>query len=189
MPSSRILFLAGPLGELRDHWFPTNGVTVDGWPLLQVGGLAPADATTSQGWYVEGVAAGQFSRMEAGVIRAAETFGATPQPSGGPDNTLKDGYRTENKWTVSEPPGDWTFPIPAIAVLGAGASVRLRIRLWVSDNADMSSPTEVTSGAVVGTSITDLQAGTASLSTCTATLGAVAFTAKYIQLQIAAETV
>lgn len=186
MSRTRILLTAPG----ADFWFPLSTTTADGWPLLQVGGTAPADATLATGWCVTGLAAGQYARMAGGVKRLASTFSGTAQPSSGPDSALKDCWRSENKLTVTIPAGDWTIPVPLIAesTSAEGANVRVRIRLWSSVNADGSAATELTAGAVVGTSVTTLQSEAASISTATITLGAVSFTAQYLFLQVALET-
>ena len=185
---SLLLLFPGAL----DHWFPLATSTTDGLFLeLQVGGTAPATSTLTTGWHVDATAAGNYSRMAKGVVRLAGTFSGTAQPSGGPDSTLKDCWRTENKWTVSEPAGDWTIPIPVIASAAGeeGAQVAVVVRLWYSANADGSTPTEITSGATVGTTVTALQSEAAQVSTATIALGAVSFTAKYIFLQVALKVV
>lgn len=174
-----------------DYWYLLNSTTPDGWMKLQVGGTAPATTTTGTGWDVTGVAATQYSRLEAGVIRAPGTFSGTAQPSSGPDNTLKDCWRTQNKVTVDIPAGTWTIPVPVIAysAIWEGATARVRVRLWQSSNADGSSATELTSGAVTGTTVTALQSEASSISTATVSLGAIVFTSKYLFVQIALETV
>ena len=190
MSRTRILLTQDDPGAVGDHWFPLSTTTADGWLKLQVGGTAPADATLGTGWHVDDLAAGQYARMAAGVVRNKSTFSGTAQPSGGPDSTLKDCWRTENKWTVSEPAGNWIIPLPVIASAAGeeGAQVAVVVRLWHSDNADGSTPTEITSGATVGTTVTALQSEAAQVSAATITLGAVSFTAKYIFLQVALET-
>jgi hypothetical protein len=129
--------------------------------------------------------------MEAGVVRATTAFSGTAQPSGGPDNTLKDCWRSDKKLTVDIPSGTWTIPVPFIASAEGqeGAGCRVRVRLWRSANADGSTPTEITSGASVGSTVTNLQSEAASISTVTVALGALSWTAQYLFLQVALETV
>jgi hypothetical protein len=178
------------LGAL-DTWYLLCELTADGWMRLQVGGSAPADTTSGTGWEVGGVAVGQYSRLAAGTIRATGTFTGTAQPSSGPDNTLKDCWRTRYRVTVDIPAGTWTIPVPVIASGAAkeGATMRARVRLWQTVNANGSAATELTAGVVVGSTVTNLQSEAASISTASVALGAVAFTDKYLFVQVALETV
>ena len=188
---ARFYDLAAITTPALDHWFPLSTTTADGWLKLQVGGTAPADATLGTGWHVDALAAGQYARMAAGVVRLSSVFSGTAQPSGGPDSSLKDCFRTENKVTVDIPAGTWTVPIPFIASAAGqeGAQAAVCVRLWYSANADGSTPTEITAGATVGTTVTNLQSEAAQVSTVTISLGAVAFTAKYLFVQVALKVV
>jgi hypothetical protein len=150
---------------------------------------APTTATSPTGWTVAGLAAGQMARMAFGVERAAGTFSGTAQPSGAPDAALGDGFRTAATLNGSYAAGTWTIQVPMLAVDAAGANLRARIRLWRSANADMSGATEITSGAVIGTTITALGTVTPQISTCTVALGTVTLTNEYLFLQVAAEIV
>jgi len=189
---ARFYDLAAITTPALDHWFPLSTATTDGLFLkLQIGGSAPGTSMLGTGWHVDATAANQYSRMAKGVVRLASTFSGTAQPSGGPDSSLGDGWRTEHQWTVSKPAGTWTFPIPFIASAAGeeGAQAAVCLRMWVSDNADGSTPTEITSGATVGTTVTDLQSEAEQVSLVTISLGAVSFTAKYIFLQVALKVV
>jgi hypothetical protein len=150
---------------------------------------APTAATSPTGWTVAGLAAGQMARLAYGVERAAGVFSATAQPSGAPDAALGDGFRTAATLNGSYAAATWTIQVPMLAVDAAGANLRARIRLWRSANADMSGATEITSGAVIGTTITALGTVTPQISTCTVALGTVTLTNEYLFLQIAAEVV
>lgn len=166
-------------------WHFTNTAAGDGWPILQLEGTAPSDATIGTGWDVTGVATGQYARMAYGVIRDPSTFGGTAQPSGGPDSSLKDAWRTSTAISGTMPAGTATFRLPLVAVSGTGANVRVRFRLWRSANADGSSPTEITGGAAVGATLT--VSGTAQVSDVSVALGAVTLTAEYLFAQVALE--
>lgn len=168
------------------EWFFLDSAA-GGWPILQMGGTAPSPTTTSTGWRVEGLAAGQFARMAYGVVRAASTFTGTAQPSGAPDNTLKDCWRSATPLSGTVAAGDWLPSLPLIAVVGDGANVRVRFRLWRSTNADGSSATEITSGAIVGSTITALT-GTQQVSAGSVALPAVTLAKEYLFVQIALET-
>lgn len=177
-------------GPLFDDWYMT-GDTTDGWGRLQVGGSAPATTTLTTGWDVAGVSAGNYSRMATGVKRLPSTFSGTAQPASGPDNTLKDAWRTANTLTVDIPAGVWRFQLPLIATstLREGATVRPRLRIWRSVNADGSSATEITAGAVTGSTVTALQSEAASISTATFEHAAQSWSGQYLFVQVALEVV
>jgi hypothetical protein len=181
MPVPALFLIAG------QPWYFLSSAT-DGWGELQEGGTPPADSTIGTGWNVAGVAAGQYSRMAFGSVRGNATFGGTAQPSSGPDNTLKDAWRTPTAITGDFVAGDWQFAVPFIAVEGEGATLRVRLRFWRSANADASGATEITAGAVVGSTVTDLQDDIPQISSGTVALGAVTLTNEYLFAQVAAET-
>src|SRR5690348_15509699 len=90
------------------HW---KNAAADGsnFLSLQDGGTQPTGATTSTGWTVGTTASGNYSLMAAGVERLASTFGATPLPAAAPNNTLGDGFRTEQSYSGTFAAGDWTI--------------------------------------------------------------------------------
>lgn len=175
---------------LTPNWYFLS-TTTDGWGVLQVGGSAPSDATVSTGWMMYGVSTAQYSRMAFGSVRATDTFSGTAQPSSGPDNTLKDAWRTTSAISGTIAAGSWKMHLPCIAPLeGAeGANLRLRLRIWKSANADGSSPTEITSGTQVGSTITDLQSTSPQISSFAFTLSEITLSSDYLFVQVAAETV
>jgi hypothetical protein len=179
--------LRGTSGATPNLFLGDNAVAGQNFGELEL--AAPTAATSPTGWTVAGLAVGQMARMAFGVERAAGVFSATAQPSGAPDAALGDGYRTAAALNGSYAAGTWTIQIPMLAVDAAGANLRARIRLWRSANADMSGATEITSGAVIGTTVTALGTVTPQISTCTVALGTVTLTNEFLFLQIAAEVV
>lgn len=155
-------------------YYILNTATADGWGDVQAGGTPPSDATGSSGWTVSDKAADQYSQLNFGVERTATTFSGTAVPgAGGPDNTLKDAIRI-GPISGDFAAGDWTVSLPVIAVSAGGTQDgALRVRVWKSQNADGSSPTEITSGAVQLTGVTDLTTGTPQTCSGTLSLGAI----------------
>jgi hypothetical protein len=155
---------------------------------LQDGGGAPATATTGTGWTVGKTAAGNFSRMDSQTERSAATFTTTPQPNGAPDNALGDSFRTPATLTGSFASGNWTIPIPVIAVTNGGdQDGRIRLRLWRSTNQDGSSATEITGATQLGTTVTNLTTTTQQISTVTFNPGAFSLAGEYLFFQLAWE--
>jgi hypothetical protein len=151
-----------------------NSANGQGYGDMQVGGSAPSTATGSTGWTVAATAADNYSKMAFGVERAASTFGGTALPNtSGPDNTLKDCFRT-GPWSGSFASGDWAFSCPVIAVDAGGTQDgALRVRVWRSNNADGSSATELTSDVVQLSTVTNLTTGAAQICSGNVTLGAI----------------
>lgn len=156
---------------------------------LQQAGTAPVTATIGTGWDITGLAVGQFSLMDYAVERVAGDFSGT-SPTAGPNNTLGDCFRSESTLNGSFAAGTWTLAVPVIAVSGAGATARVRAKLYKGANATGSGATEITAGWVNGTTVTNLQTGVAQTSTVTFTgLAAVAMAAEYLFVQLTLETV
>jgi hypothetical protein len=141
----------------------------DGWGDVQLGGSAPSSSTMSTGWTVGSTAADNYSEMAFGTERPANTFSGTAAPGASPNNTLKNGWRLGPTPGVFSA-GDWPVSLPAIAVdQGGTQDGAFRLRMFSSDNADGSSATELTSGAVQLSTLTNIatgaeQAGTATLT-------------------------
>lgn len=135
---------------------------------LQQGGSAPSTATTATGWTVDTVASSNYALMAYASERASTTFSGTAQPAGNPDNSLGDCFRSTNTLSGDFATGAWTIAVPVIAVsAAAGQDGRVRVRLWKSANATGTSPTEITAGAVAGTTVTNLATGAEQISTVT----------------------
>lgn len=154
--------------------------TGDGWGAVQVGGAAPDTATMTTGWTVGTTAAGNYSKMAFGSERAANTFTATPAPGSSPDSSLKDAYRL-GPLTGTFAAGTWTFSVPVIADTAAGgADGKVRVRVFTSANADGSGATEVTSGAVSLSTVTDLTTSTQQVSSGSVSLAEVTLSNAYL---------
>ena len=175
----------GDLGPAGDTWYPTTGAA-SGSNHGALSDTAPATATSGTGWIVGTTAVNNYSRMDFAVERLASTFGATAQPSSGPDNTLGDCFRTPSVRSGSYAAGDWTFSLPVRAVtLAAKQDGRLRVRVWRSVNADGSSPTEITASTLALSEVTDLGTSADSVTSGTVALGAITLTDEYLFIQLA----
>jgi hypothetical protein len=154
----------------------------------QLGGSAPAAATTGTGWTVGTVAASNYARMAYGVERSSASFGGTAQPSGAPDNTLGDCFRTQNPLSGTFIAGVWVFLFTLRAVSAAGGQDgRIRVRVWKSANANGSGATEITSGTSPLSSVTDLAVGVDQNSTGGVTLPQITLNSEYLFFQVAWE--
>ena len=168
-----------------ETWYPTASAA-SGVAHGALSATAPASSTSATGWTVGTTAADNYARMAFGVERAAATFGATVQPSSGPDNALGDCFRTPAAQTGDYEAGNWTFAFPVRAdTLGSGQDGRVRVRLWRSANADGSGATEITAGAVELTNVTDIATGADSTSSGSVALGAVSLANEYVFVQLA----
>lgn len=161
--------------------------TGDGWGTLQFSGSVGSNATTTTGWTVGTTASGNYSKMAFGTERAANTFSGTPVPGTAPDDTLKDAFRL-GPLTGTFAAGDWSFSVPVIAQSAqGGADGRVRVRVFTSANANGSSPTEVTSGAVTLSTVTDLTTTAEQVSSGTVTLPEVTLSGAYLFVCLAWE--
>lgn len=143
----------------------------DGWGDVQLGGSAPSTATMSTGWTVAGTAADNYSEMQFGTERAANTFSGTAAPAASPNNTLKNGWRYGPTPGVHAA-GDWPVTVGVIAVDAGGTQDgALRMRMFSSSNADGSSSTELTGAVVQLSTVTNLT--TSTQQECTGTLSSI----------------
>jgi hypothetical protein len=153
---------------------------------LQDGGTAPTTATTTTGWDFSGLDAGNFALMDFGLERTSGSFSGTT-PSTAPDNSFGDCFRSESPYTGSFASGTWTLTVPMVADSGAGGDLLILARLWKSANPGGSGATEITSGWVSGTAVTNLQTGTPQSSVVTISgIGAVTMTNEYLFVQVCA---
>lgn len=179
--------IIGAVSPAQTVYYLLNTATADGWGDVQVGGTAPSAATMGTGWTVGTTASGNYSKLAYGSERAATTFSTTAVPGTAPDNTLKDAFRL-GPITGTYAAGTWAISVPVIAVTAqGGADGRLRARLFTSANADGSSATELTSGAVTLSTVTDLTTGTPQVSSGTVTLSEVTLSNAYLFLCLAWE--
>jgi len=178
-----------PASSGTDLYFLDSAASGSNFGQLQIGGSAPSAATTTTGWTVDTVAATNYALLDYGVERLSTTFSGTAEPAGNPDNTLGDCFRSTNVMTGDFATGVWTITVPVIAVTGAsGQDGRVRVRLWKSANATGTTPTEITSGAVVGTAVTNLATGAEQTSVATtSSITGFSMTSEYLFVQIAWE--
>jgi hypothetical protein len=150
---------------------------------------APTASTSTTGWTVGTTAATQYSRLTYNTEVGAANFTATAQPSGAPTSTAMDCYRISAVTTGDFSAGTWYSSVSAIAVTSGGIQDgRARFRIWRSANVDASSPTEITAGTMIGTSVTNLATTVAQSSSASTQIGAFSLSAEYLFLQVAWET-
>jgi hypothetical protein len=150
---------------------------------LQVGGVAPADATTSTGWTVGTVAVGLVSKMERGAERAAATFLAPVNDT--PDNTLGDCFRTETRLRGTFAAGVWQLSVPLIAVTSGGdQDVSLVVRVRKISDETTGAGLIVSGGS---TDVLNLTTAAAQIATFTFSPGALVFDNEHLFIQVACE--
>lgn len=120
--------------------------------------------------------------------RAASTFAATAEPSGAPASAASDCWRLSDATTGDFSAGTWYSSLSVIGVTSGGdQDGRARFRLWRSANADGTSATEITQGAMVGSGVTDLSTTVAQSSSASTQVGAFSLSNEYLFLQAAWE--
>jgi len=155
--------------------------------------VQPATSTSTTGWTVGTIAAGNFSRLTYNAEVPTTNFTATAQPSGAPISTggklAQDCFRTSTATTGDFSAGTWYSCASMIAVTAAGtAQDRLRTRVWRSVNVDGTAGTEITKGTMVGTTITP-STTVAATSSASTQVGAFSLANEYLFLECALETV
>lgn len=168
-------------------WFATNSLVGTVWQEMSE--TSPgADATSSPnvGWTV-GTTGAAISSFDSGTEKAWATQAG--QPDGSLDATAGDALRTTNTYTGTFATGTWTLNFAAIAVtLGGTQDGRILFRLLRSPNADGSGATEITSGALTGSTVTNLAASTQQTSSgTTSSIPSFAVNNEYIFCQLAWE--
>jgi hypothetical protein len=148
-------------------------------PTADTGALAT-------GW-TPGSGSSGYSLMLWGTRRAAATFAAPAQPASAP--TTNDCARTTDgtgtgKYTGAFVAGTWTLAATLSSAVASGSNVKLEFRLWRSVNADGSSATEITSGAVETNAFTAVDSGN-NLVSGTFNPGAISLSGEYLFLQVA----
>ena len=152
----------------------------------------PAAATSATGWTVGKIAAANYSRQTYGTEVATGGFTSTVQPSGAPISTAgrvaEDCWRTSAATTGDFSTGTWYSSSSAIAVSSGGdQDGRARFRIWRSVNADGTSATEISKGAMVGVVITNLSTTVAQPSSASTQVAAFSLANEYLFLQVAWE--
>jgi len=154
--------------------------------LTESSPAADALAAPATGWIVS---TGSTNRSEfrPRVERAATTFANTTPPDGSLDTTNGDGFRSATTYTgVFSAAETWSFSFAARAATSAsGQDGRAYCRVFRSANEDGSGATEITSGAVEGTIVTNLTTSATQTSTCTFEPGEVTLSGEYLFVQVA----
>lgn len=170
------------------YLIPTNRAQGSNHARLQVGGDAPMpfDLPVSTGWRVGTRTAPNYARMQREVVVTdAGDWGTTAQPSGVP----LDGecFRTGIYRGVMAA-GTWTVSIAVEAVVvGGSQDGRIRCRIWRSFSPTGEGATEVTSGAMVGTTVTNLTTAAAQISVATQSIPALTLQGEYLFYALAWE--
>lgn len=149
---------------------------------------APAVSTSTTGWTVGTTVAARYSRQTYGQEKAAATFTSTAQPSGSPLGSAEDCWRISAATTGQFSAGTWYSSLTLIAVTAGGSQDgRARFRLWKSANADGTTATELTQGAMVGTTVTNLSTTVAQSSSASTQIAVSGLTSEYLFMQVAWE--
>src|SRR5215210_3643488 len=129
------------------------------------------DATSAVGWVV-GTQGGPIrSSLDSGTERASTTFSGTTQPDGSLDNSLGDALRSTNTYMGTFATGTWTFNFTVIGVTSSGAQDgAVYYRILKGSAADGSNATEITSGSVQGSAVTNLTTTAQTSSAATASI-------------------
>lgn len=150
----------------------------------------PGASTSTTGWIVPSGESGTYSRMSFRQEKANTTFAYDPvQPDSGPLGLGQDCWRISDATTGDFSAGTWYSSLSVIGVTAGGIQDgRARFRLWRSSNADGTSATEVTAGAMIGTAITNLSTTVAQSSSASTQIGAFSLANEYLFMQTVWET-
>lgn len=150
---------------------------------------APTASTSTTGWTVGTTAANRYSRITYNAEITATNFTATAQPSGAPTGSAQDCFRTSAATTGQFSAGTWYSSISVLAVSSGGVQDgRALFRIWRSANADGTSATELTQGAMIGSVVTDLSTTAAQSSSASTQIGTSNLTNEFLFMQVAWET-
>ena len=147
----------------------------------------PPASTSTTGWTVGTVAAGNYSRQSYNNEVPSAGFGATAQPSGAPVASAQDCWRYgPSTGTFS---GDtWYSSLSVIGVTSGGdQDGRARFRLWRSNNADGTVATDIAAGTFLGTTVTNLSTTVAQSSAASVFVPTLTLVNEYLFLQAAWE--
>ena len=147
----------------------------------------PPASTSTTGWTVGTVASGNYSRQSYNNEVSTAGFGTTVQPSGNPVNSAQDCWRYgPSTGTFS---GDtWYSSLSVIGVTSGGdQDGRARFRLYRSNHADGSVPTDIAAGTFLGTTVTNLSTTVAQSSSGSIFVPTLTLANEYLFLQAAWE--
>lgn len=173
----------------------TTAATPNFWGNLQEGGSPPTAGLSTYGWGVAKTASPSFWPARLGAVGnvSSSSSGTTSfiDSKTGPTK----GTGTSNTSTL--PAGDSFVAGPYTGTFAAtawqfdwkmktgtaGGIGRIRMRVWKSTNADGSSATELTAGALVGATVTLLTSGDVN-SSISWSPGAITLAGHYLFFQI-----
>lgn len=146
----------------------------------------PPASTSTTGWTVGTVAAGNYSRQSYNNEVASAGFGTTIQPAGSPVNQAQDCWRYgPSTGTFSS--DTWYSSLSVIGVTSGGdQDGRARMRLWRSANADGTVATDLM-GVFVGATVTNLSTTVAQSSAASVFIPIFTLANEYLFFQAAWE--
>jgi hypothetical protein len=163
---------------------PIQGGSTAG--LLDV--TAPTASTSTTGWTVGATGSTNYSRMTYNLEVGTGNFTSTAQPSGIPVNSGEDCFRLSGVTTGQFSAGTWYSTLSVMAVTSGGVQDgRARFRLWRSASADLTSATELTQGAMIGSNTTALSTSVAQSSSASTQIAASNLTNEFLIMQVAWE--
>lgn len=159
-----------------------SGAAGSNFGTLQDGGTIPTLATTTTGWTVAKVNAGNYSTMSYGTEVAATAFSATLFPTANSlDNTRANAWRTADRFRGTFPAGNWNISNVLRAVTNGGSQDGAwTLRIYRSRNADGTNATEITTGLVSGSVVTNLDTTGDQTSSLTLNPGAITLDSEYL---------
>jgi hypothetical protein len=160
------------------------------------GELLEADqavATSATGWTVGKLASPQSANMDIGVEQTTGAFSSnatTAKPTALVTGTTANAFRTSTALSGVFANTNWSIVVPLRSVTAVGGTVRVRLRVYKSANADGTGATELTGATQVGTTSGALATGSDVNSTVTwAPGGTITLTNEYLFFAIALEVV
>lgn len=179
------------------HLLGTATAIAPGWFAQISDGVAPANASPTNGWKPGGAPAIGFFRSFLGgtafsqTVQASSYIDVTTGPQKGSDAVSAggDSWITPLPLTGTFAAGNWAFTF-YIQVAGGGqnsSSGLLRCRVWASKNADGSAPRLLTTSTLVTNTLTGIGVGTIPTPfTVTWAAPAVTLDAEYLFFQMEA---
>lgn len=168
-------------GGATKNFYLMGGTLLNSYQPMQEDGTAPTDAAfaTATGWIVGANAAGNYAELEPNVERARTVFNTTAVPTALGTGASANAFRIPSALSGSFAAGNWTLSAVLRSVTAAMATAqtaRLRWRVYRSANADGTSATELTSGAVLSNTVGGTGNTTANHTARSATWNAPAIT-------------
>ena len=148
-------------------------------------------ATQATGWQMAKLASPQSSEMDVSVENTVFSSNATTaKPSGLITGTTANALRTTTALKGTFAATSWTIAVVLRSVTAAGGTVRVRMRVYKSANADGTGATELTGSTQVGTTTGALSTTADQTSTVTWSPGTTIFlNNEYLFFALALEVV